>query len=342
MLTIQEVYTAAQKHPVNPLAVAVQTYHETGNYQHYRDWNIGGIKCTGSWVRKGRKCWNGKTEEYYGEGYASVSAGFRSYDSLEDFFADYADLIARLYPKCRDNLDNVFAYFAGLHGKWATDPAYFKSLVRLLLQLAPDLVEFWDPGAELEEALKRGTLEKWQEDEVRKYDLTPFPRGGEKDVASGDSVGRVAVPADGSSNLYVGDDLQKRLSENFIAREFVCPDCGRAIVDPKLVENLQILRNELKSRIIVTSGYRCKVYNEIVEGVEDSQHLLGKAADIVVEGWPSDWVLMIIRLMVRHGIIYCGYAYKISDTAVHFDVREPESIVVTKWRGIGNGKAKSG
>ena len=174
MLTVYEVYEKAKGYPVNPLAVAVQTYHETGNYKHYRDWNIAGIKCTRSWTKRGRKCWSAKTMEYYGDGYVQITAGFRSYTSLDDFFADYSDLITRLYPKCRDNPDNVFGYFAGLHGKWATSPVYFKSLVRLLFQLAPKLVELWDPNPELEEAVRRGALEGWQEQEVRKYDLASF------------------------------------------------------------------------------------------------------------------------------------------------------------------------
>ena len=93
MISIKEVYEIAKKFKVNPLAVAVQTYHETGNYRYYRDWNLAGIKCTGSWVRSGGKCWNAKTQEYYGEGYVQVTAGFRSYSSVERFLGDYEDLL---------------------------------------------------------------------------------------------------------------------------------------------------------------------------------------------------------------------------------------------------------
>lgn len=174
MLTVKDVFERANKYAVNSLGVAVQTYHETGNYRHYRDFNLAGIKCTPSWVKKGRKCWTARTQEHNGKTYVDIIAGFRSYVSLDDFLEDYSSLIFRLYQKSWQNIDNVFGYFAGLHGKWATSPVYFKSLVRMLFQLAPILLTVWDPGEELRVAISRGVLADWQIAEIRKYDLTPF------------------------------------------------------------------------------------------------------------------------------------------------------------------------
>lgn len=48
-----------------------------------------------------------------------------------------------------------------------------------------------------------------------------------------------------------------------------------------LVDNvLQPLRDALECTVIITSGYRCKDLNELVGGVETSQHRKGEASDI--------------------------------------------------------------
>lgn len=57
----------------------------------------------------------------------------------------------------------------------------------------------------------------------------------------------------------------------------------------KLVNNiLDPLREEWGSPIIITSGYRVPRLNEAVGGVKNSDHLYGKAADIVPQD-PKDF-----------------------------------------------------
>ena len=47
-----------------------------------------------------------------------------------------------------------------------------------------------------------------------------------------------------------------------------------------LVDNLlDPIRERFATPVIITSGYRCKRLNELVKGVENSQHREGKAAD---------------------------------------------------------------
>lgn len=46
---------------------------------------------------------------------------------------------------------------------------------------------------------------------------------------------------------------------------------------------LEPLRAKLDKPIIITSGYRCNQLNKAVGGVRDSQHLTGRAADIIVK-----------------------------------------------------------
>jgi uncharacterized protein YcbK (DUF882 family) len=71
-----------------------------------------------------------------------------------------------------------------------------------------------------------------------------------------------------------------QLSKNFKLSEFRCKCCGEVIVDPVLLNGLQELRDLLGKPLIITSGYRCKKHNKDVGGSPNSQHLLGKAADI--------------------------------------------------------------
>lgn len=59
---------------------------------------------------------------------------------------------------------------------------------------------------------------------------------------------------------------------------------------------LQPLRIKLGKPIIITSGYRCPKLNQLVGGVKNSQHLEGKAVDIVVKGMsPNDLIAFILK-----------------------------------------------
>lgn len=54
----------------------------------------------------------------------------------------------------------------------------------------------------------------------------------------------------------------------------------------KLVEKLlDPIRERFATPVIITSGYRCKRLNELVKGVENSQHREGKAADFYFAGF---------------------------------------------------------
>lgn len=58
-------------------------------------------------------------------------------------------------------------------------------------------------------------------------------------------------------------------------------------VDPKLVERLEVLRAMVGKPITLNSGYRSPEYNKKVGGAGHSQHMQGKAADIMVAGMTS-------------------------------------------------------
>lgn len=74
------------------------------------------------------------------------------------------------------------------------------------------------------------------------------------------------------------------LSLHFYRHEFACHCCGASLLDPKLVEALETLRNLADRPVVVLCGYRCAEHNRQVGGRPNSQHLLGKAADIRIAG----------------------------------------------------------
>lgn len=76
----------------------------------------------------------------------------------------------------------------------------------------------------------------------------------------------------------------------FTREEFACKCGGRYCngypveIDAGMVKIADQIRARIGKPIPINSGLRCKVHNENVGGVSNSQHLLGKAADL---GCPS-------------------------------------------------------
>jgi len=50
---------------------------------------------------------------------------------------------------------------------------------------------------------------------------------------------------------------------------------------------LQKIRDILGYPVVITSGYRCDRLNRMVGGVDDSQHCIGQAVDIICPGFGS-------------------------------------------------------
>lgn len=117
-----------------------------------------------------------------------------------------------------------------------------------------------------------------------------------------------------------------KLSEHFDSDEFKCHCCGKLTIDPKLIEQLELLRQELDNHpITINSGYRCKRNNQLVKGVPNSQHTLGKAADIRVAGFTPEQVAKAAEKVGFTGIgVYNNFT--------HLDVRPNPA----RWDNRGN------
>ena len=85
-------------------------------------------------------------------------------------------------------------------------------------------------------------------------------------------------------------DGAKQLSPAFRVREFRCRDgTDTILIDEGLVVVLQCIREHFGKPVTITSGYRTEHYNNVTlpaKGIKtsrNSQHLLGRAADIQVQ-----------------------------------------------------------
>ena len=116
------------------------------------------------------------------------------------------------------------------------------------------------------------------------------------------------------------------MTQNFKKHEFDC-SCGCEMpltVElnvQRLAEELQYIRNYIQRPITINSGYRCESYNNTIPGSSSrSQHVLGKAADIVVSGMNSTQVFEQLDELQHKGKIHTG-GMGLYDTFVHYDIR---------------------
>ena len=136
--------------------------------------------------------------------------------------------------------------------------------------------------------------------------------------------------ARGISDYYVNDkplpdviDTHKapdRFSEHFAVSEFVCHCCGQGAdkIAPRLIELLEKLRANIGGLPLhINSGYRCSKHNAEVGGVDNSQHLLGTAADVAV---PNGLSIEQFKWYVQQLPFDWAGVYPDSDF-IHVDVR---------------------
>jgi uncharacterized protein YcbK (DUF882 family) len=117
-----------------------------------------------------------------------------------------------------------------------------------------------------------------------------------------------------------------KLTKDFNRSEF---DCNDGSVMPKevllniqkLANQLQVLRDCLGVTITVNSGYRSPSYNKKIGGVSNSQHVIGKAADITAKGYTPAQVNARIEELIKSGDMLQGGLGSYS-TFTHYDIRK--------------------
>ena len=101
------------------------------------------------------------------------------------------------------------------------------------------------------------------------------------------------------------------MTKNFSLKEFESKDGSKMPSDVylnivKLVGQLQFLRDYTGRAITVNSGYRSPEHNAKIGGSLSSQHLLGKAADITIEGLKPAEVYRLIDELIDLGLMLQG------------------------------------
>ncbi len=129
-------------------------------------------------------------------------------------------------------------------------------------------------------------------------------------------TGRTFLSESGTVQTYsVKKDGDTYLSDNFQVKEFACRDgSDEVLIDDKLVDILQQIRDHFGAPLTITSGYRTSEHNAKVGGASRSYHLYGMAADIKVKGHtPSEVAAYAESIGVKGIGLYSSW--------VHVDTR---------------------
>ena len=117
----------------------------------------------------------------------------------------------------------------------------------------------------------------------------------------------------------------------FTRHEFACKCGGKYCngypvdIDMNMVKIADEIREKIGKPITVNSGLRCKTHNANVGGVSNSQHLLGKAADL---GCPSGYTPTQMA-SIAEGIMGNTGGIGIYTWGIHIDTRSAKS----RWNG---------
>lgn len=124
------------------------------------------------------------------------------------------------------------------------------------------------------------------------------------------------------------------LSKSLTRREIACKcGCGFDIIDYKLIETFQALRDYVGKAIFITSGCRCPEHNKKVGGVEESAHVEGMALDMYVNGLSNRQFGEIVKRAYNEGKLpYLRYCYLISgSSSIHIGVDEKQRTGIWGW-----------
>ena len=127
-------------------------------------------------------------------------------------------------------------------------------------------------------------------------------------------------------------DGSRRLAPDFKVRELRCRDGSDTVmVDEALTVVLQCIREHFGKPVVITSGYRTPAHNAKVGGAKSSQHLLGRAADIRVQGVSVEDVAAYAESLMPDWGGVGRYLVKAGRTTgwVHVDTRADKA----RWRG---------
>ena len=130
-------------------------------------------------------------------------------------------------------------------------------------------------------------------------------------------------------------DGRKIVGEGLTVAQFACKDKSfdEVLIDDALIDVIERLADHFKKAVVITSGYRPRVYNVRVGGAKNSQHIYGKAADIAIAGVEP---LLICREAERMGL--GGIGLYATSASAHIDTRSGK---VRWWQSVRGGRYES-
>jgi uncharacterized protein YcbK (DUF882 family) len=113
------------------------------------------------------------------------------------------------------------------------------------------------------------------------------------------------------------------VSEHFDRSEFACScGCGFDVVDPRLLANMEKIREHFGKPMIIHCVCRCAKNNKKNGGASKSQHLFAKAVDFHIKGMDSLEDNREIAHWIDEYITTNDCGIGIYSWGVHFDIRE--------------------
>lgn len=115
--------------------------------------------------------------------------------------------------------------------------------------------------------------------------------------------------------------MSRQISKHFHSAEMECPCCGLFYLDERLLQALEMARQEYGKPMVINSGCRCLRHNEEIGGDEHSAHITiagrvkGRAVDIRCM-WNEDRHKMLSALLRYFWRIGIARSY------IHVDVEE--------------------
>lgn len=119
-------------------------------------------------------------------------------------------------------------------------------------------------------------------------------------------------------------NISQRLSEHFTVGEMINSQTAirqrilmqyvsqaEILGNMKLLANnvLQPVRNQFRDSMFITSGYRCFQLNQAVGGAQNSLHLKGLAADIMVNSGRARLIDILKNMDLHELIIYPNFVH---------------------------------
>lgn len=121
---------------------------------------------------------------------------------------------------------------------------------------------------------------------------------------------------------------QNQITTNFhvIHDNMACPCCGGFVYDKTFMRLIQVLRDivGVPFRLSKTGGgfYRCRFYNDKLPGAApSSQHLHGRAMDVLTDGWSDALKWRFISEATKLGMSFKRY-----DGWIHVDLRPGDPV----------------